>query len=333
MYAMGSKKMLNMLILEILQKYSDEGHRLLQKDIVTLLKQEYDMDCDRRTVKSNVFSLIDMGYEINTEDGYYLAERPFEDAELRLLIDSVLFAKTLSNKQAKDLIRKLQGMSSKYFQAKVSHISNLPELQHTNNKQVLYSLDTINDAISEHKQISFIYNSYGTDCKLHPRKAEPYLINPYQMVANNGRYYLIGNYDKYDNISHYRIDKMTDVKCLKSKAKSQKQVKGLENGLNLPKHMAEHIYMFGGESVFIKIELQKYLMNELVDWFGNDFQVLNEKAESIVIRLKCNEHAMRYWALQYGPHLEVLEPESLRDVIRQDVCGMYEKYTQKKGEL
>ena len=40
------------------------------------------------------------------------------------------------------------------------------------------------------------------------------------MVANNGRYYLMGNYDKYDNVAHFRVDKMTDVRILDEKAKT-----------------------------------------------------------------------------------------------------------------
>ena len=67
------------------------------------------------------------------EDGYYLAEREFEDAELRMLIDSVLFSKNLTQKQARTLIDKLRAKGNKYFPAKVSHISNLPEMQHSDN--------------------------------------------------------------------------------------------------------------------------------------------------------------------------------------------------------
>ena len=37
MYATGNKKMLNMLILKILQQYSDEQHALKQQDIIKLL--------------------------------------------------------------------------------------------------------------------------------------------------------------------------------------------------------------------------------------------------------------------------------------------------------
>lgn len=210
MFATGNKKMLNMLILEILEQYSDAEHHLTQKEIIRLLKLNYDMVCDRRSVKSNILYLKEMGYDIDMTSGYFLAERRFENAELRMLIDSVLFSKNISTKQAKDLIEKLESFGNRYFHAKVSHVSNLPELPHTDNKQVMYVLDALNDAIEQKKKVSFTYNSYGTDFKLHPRRKEPYLVNPYQLVANNGFYYLIGNYDKYDDVSHYRVDRMTN---------------------------------------------------------------------------------------------------------------------------
>lgn len=205
-------------------------------------------------------------------------------------------------------------------------MSNLPELHRTNNKQAMYSLDAINDAIAERKKISFIYNNVGTDFKLVPRREEPYVVNPYQIVANNGRFYLISNYDKYDNVAHFRIDKMTEVRMLDEKVKPIKQVKGLENGLNLPKHMAEHIYMFSGESVPIKLKTTTDMMSELVDWFGNDFTIMKHHGDDIVARVICNYNAMRYWALQYGPYVEILSPESLRNELRGDAEKMLEKY-------
>ena len=326
MYATANKKMLNMLILEILKQYSDENHSLTQQEIIRLLKQNYGMECDRRSVKNNVQYLKELGYDISMEKGYKLLSREFDDAELRILIDSVLFSKSISTRQAKELITKIRGLASNYFNAKVSHVCNLPELQRTANKQAMYSLDTINDAIADKKQISFIYNYMGTDFKLHPKREEPYIVNPYQIVANNGRFYLIANYDKYDNVANFRLDRMTDVKMLSNKTKPMKQVKGLENGLNLPKHMAEHIYMFSGESEIVKIKTTADMMSELTDWFGNDFSVMKQDGDEIVARIKCNLNAMRYWALQYGPWVEVIEPKSLRNTIAKDIVSMSEKY-------
>lgn len=209
MYATGSKKMLNMLILNILRMYSDDNHSLTQQEIIRLLDTNYGMQCDRRSVKANVLALRELGYDISIDDGYRLISRDFDDVELRILIDSVLFSKSISTKQAKDLVSKLQGFGSKYFNAKVSHVSNLPELRRTINKQAIYGLETLNDAIAAKHKVSFIYNDVGTDFKLHLRWNMNYIVNPYQIVACNGRFYLIGNYDKYDNVSHFRM-----IRCL-----------------------------------------------------------------------------------------------------------------------
>ena len=72
------------------------------------------------------------------------------------------------------------------------------------------------------------------------------------MVATNGRYYLICNYDKYDSIANYRVDRMTNIKILDDARKPIESLK--EGGLNLPKHMAEHLYMFAGDSVHAKFK-------------------------------------------------------------------------------
>ncbi len=326
MYGTGNKKMLNMLILEILRTYTDEDHSLTQQEIIKLLDKNYGMECDRRSVKNNVLSLKEMGYDIYMDKGYKLLSREFDDAELRILIDSVLFSKSISNKQAKELIEKLRNLASNFFKAKISHISNLPEINRTINKQALYSLDAINDAIAEKKKISFIYNVIGTDFKLHPKYDEAYIVNPYQIVANNGRFYLIGNYDKYDNISHYRIDRMTDVRIIDERVKPMSKIPELEKGLNLPKHMAEHVYMFSGPSVIAKIKTTEDMMSELVDWFGTDFKILKNENHEITVRLSCNGNALRYWALQYGRFVEILEPKPLRDQIIEDILNIKNKY-------
>ena len=326
MYATGNKKMLNMLILDVLRRYTDENHSLTQQEIIKLLDMNYGMVCDRRSVKSNVLSLKELGYEIDMKDGYRLLTREFDDAELRILIDSVLFSKSISAKQAKDLISKIQGLASNHFNAKVSHVSNLPELHRTINKQAMYGLDTLNDAIAAKHQVSFIYNDVDTDMKLHPRRKEPYIVNPYQIVACNGRFYLIGNYDKYDNVSHFRIDKMTEVVDLGTKVKPMKKVEGLEHGLNLPKHMAEHIYMFSGPTVNVKLETTREIFSEITDWFGTDIKILEEDGDKLILRINCNENAMRYWALQYGVYVEVLEPKSLRDRLIKDMKDMLKRY-------
>ena len=326
MYGNDRKKILILLILEILQKNTDTDHHLSQKEILRILENEYGVTCDRRSVKANVEALADIGYDINMDDGYYFASRDFEDAELRMLIDSVLFSHHISLQQGKRLIEKLKSQGSKFFQAKVSHVRALPDLNHTDNKHIMIVVDTLNDAIEEKKKVEFVYNSYGTDFKLHPRENSPYLVSPYQMVASNGRYYLLANSDKYPDITHFRIDRITDIRMTELPVKPAKEINGMEHGLNLPKHMAEHTYMFCGESASVQLKAPALMMNDLIDWFGRDFRIVSKTGDEIVISVKCNYNAMFYWALQYGAYVEVLSPPKLRKELAETIRAMNEKY-------
>ena len=105
-----------------------------------------------------------------------------------------------------------------------------------------------------------------------------------------------------------------------------KCVKGLEKGINLPKHMAEHMYLFGGEGSRILMKAKKSIFNDLVDWFGTDFSVLSEEKDWYKISVSCSEEAMFLWAMQYNTNVEILEPINLREKIGERAREMAEKY-------
>lgn len=345
------KKQLILNVLDILKKYTDEDHRLSQKEIVDILRVEYDMSADRKSVRRNILDLIELGYEIEyseairmvpnkatgeLEESYIWSDfylvREFADSELRLLIDSLLFSKHIPYSQCKELIGKLEGLSNRYFRSKVKHIRTMPDSS-LDNHQLFYTIDILDEAISRGRQVSFCYNRYGTDKKLHAEKdangkVREYIINPYQIAATNGRYYLIANYDKYENVSHYRLDRITDIKILQSEVKPIKQVKGLENGFSLPKHMAEHIYMFSGESIPVVFKAKKYIVGDVLDWFGKNVEFSDETEDEITVRVTVNEKAMRRWALQYALHTKIISPQNLAQQIKEDLAAATKNYTE-----
>lgn len=349
MYTKQPKKLLIMNILAILRRYSDADHRLSQKDIMEILETEYEMTADRKAIKRNLMNLIDFGYDLEYSESvrrnkageeeiiytdWYL-NREFSDAELRLLIDSLLFSKHVPYSQCKELIEKIEGLSSRYFKSKVRHICNLPEDQ-PKNTELFYTIEILDEAIERGRQVQFRYGDYGTDKHLHLRtdsegRIRDYLVNPYQMVATNGKYYLIGNYDKYDNISYYRIDHIRDIQLVDHPAKSQKKVKGMERGLNLPRHMAEHIYMFSGDSARIMMKTTPGMAGELIDWFGNGITFTEETKDSVIAHVTANLQAMRFWALQYAPYVTILEPKELVDKIISDLKESSFKYENRES--
>ena len=347
MYTKQPKKLLIMNTLDILRRHSDSEHRLSQKDIIDLLRTEYEMDADRKSVKRNLMNLIDFGYNLeyteivrHGKDGeeeiihtdWYL-NRDFSDAELRLLIDSLLFSKHIPHSQCRELIEKIEGLSNRHFRSSVRHICNLPTDQ-PHNGELFYTIEILDEAIEKNKQVTFHYGDYGTDMKLHLRtdsSGEPrrYLLNPYQMVATNGKYYLICNMDKYDSVAHYRVDRIRDIELLDTPAKAQHKVKGLEYGLNLPKHMAEHVYMFTGESERVTLRTTPGMAGELIDWFGNGITFTDETEDSVVAHVTANLQAIRFWALQYAPYVTVLAPQSLVEMVKKDLKDAMSYYQNK----
>lgn len=349
MYTAKPKKLLIINILDILRRYTDEDHRLSQKDIVEILRNEYSMNVERKSVRRNILNLIDFGYEIEysesvrivpnaktgeLEESYILSDfylvRDFNDSELRLLIDSLLFSKHIPYSQCKELVKKLEGLSSQYFKARAKHISTMPD-NSPQNKQLFYTIEILDEAISRSRQVSFTYNDFGVDKNLHPRlssdrKPRKYTVNPYQIAAANGRYYLICNYDKYDDVGNYRLDRITDIKLLDVPAKPTRKVRGLEHGFDLPRHMAEHVYMFSGESATVTFRMKKYLINDAVDWFGKEIEFFDESEEEVNAKVYVNLAAMRRWAMQYAVHMRVLSPQSLVNEVTSDIKAAMGNY-------
>lgn len=331
------RKKLNFAILEILRQYTDAEHTLNQNDIVEILERDFDITADRKSIKRNITSLLDMGYPIEfketlrkypnkegrMEESYILSdfymERDFTDAELRLLIDSLLFSKHIPYSQCRELVGKIEGLSNRYFRSRVRFISTLPE-NAPKNKELFYTIEILDEAIASGKQVAFTYNEYGTDKKLHS-KGE-YVFSPYQMAATNGRYYLIGKSEKYEDISNFRIDRITGIRLLKTDAVPSVG----KRAWDLPKHMAEHIYMFAGKSIPVTFRMKKVILNDAVDWFGKDIVFYEETEDAVTARVIVNWNAMRCWAAQYCRFVRILTPVDLAETVKSDMQASLENY-------
>lgn len=338
-----SKKRMLFNILDILRKYTDKNHRLSQKEIETILKEEYEMTADRKSIKTNLMKLEEFGYDIaysesvrmiknkttgeleenNILTDFYL-ERDFEDSELRLLIDGLLFSKHLPYSQCKELVDKIEKLSNIYFRSRVKHIATMPK-DRTNNKQIFYNIDVIDEAISHNKKVRFKYVEYDTDLKQRPKKDEKgkdrlYVVSPYQMAAKEGKYYLICNYDKYDDISNYRLDRITDIELMDEKTKPFESLRGSDGRrLDLAKYMNEHVYMYSSGSSKVKLRVVNAMISDIVDMFGNDIKFSDKDDTHVTVAVKANETSVLQFAKNYAPDVVILEPKELRDQAIDDL--------------
>lgn len=339
MYEKQTKKMLIMNILNILKNHSDGEHRLSQKDIIDYLRSDYDMDVERKAVIRNINNLIDEGYDINYSEiergkgknknvmqtDFYLI-RDFEDAELRLLIDGLIFSKYIPYSQCKELIKKLENLSNEYFKSRTKYIQLLKNDMPTN-RELFYTIDVIDEAISKGKKVEFNYCNYDINKKLVAKKGDNgkdrfYRVSPYNIVATSGRYYLLGVYEGYEEIANIRLDRIKNIKLTNEKlVPNESPIK------NLSKHMMEQIYMHSGDAVKVTFEFPDRLFNDVIDWFGRDIDFKDKGKGTIEAKCEVNPYAMKYWALQYGDYVKVTSPKSLIDEIKYSIKTLQKTYS------
>lgn len=112
-----------------------------------------------------------------------------------------------------------------YEQKRYDYIFKTDEILRYDNKSFLYTIDTIMRAIEDNKQISFTYNEFMTNKKTKTRfDDKEFIINPYFMINNRGKYYLVCNYYKYDTLSNYKIECVSNIKILNSPIRPLKEL-------------------------------------------------------------------------------------------------------------
>lgn len=321
----NNKKLSILYTLQILKDYSDENHLLSQNEIVKKIYSIYGMECERKSIGTNIDSLIDFGYDIvKTNSGCFLASREFEASEIRFLIDAVFSSKSIDGRHSRELANRLSNLLSSYQRKQYKYIYKADELNRTNNKELFYNIDIINEAIEKNKQIQFEYNRFCY--KENNKRKKPYIVNPYCLINNQGKYFLVCNYDYFDEIGNYKLERIHNIKILDTDIKPIKQVKGFENGLDIAKYANENIYMFATNSVNAIIQIYDDWATAYVEeWFGKNAKFY-EKDNKIYADVVVNESSLIYWCLQYGEVIEIIEPKTCRDKIRDIVTEMFKRY-------
>lgn len=318
-------------LLKVLQEHSSSDHPLTNKQVIDYLQSGYSITITPNTLRAHIGRLTMMGYEISTfEDngrGLYLErDEEYDDEEVRVLIDSVLTSRYIPEKQAQQLIKKLTRLGGKDFPKQLQYIYPLNAWNHSRNKSFFWNLACLTDAIAAGKQAEFYYNTVNPDGTLQHR-GRLARVHPYSVVCTNGQYYLICSLGRYDQLLHYRIDRMTEVKMRDKPARKIETVPGYEAGLNLAQYVQSHHFMYGGTQVSVLLRMPVERAGDVLDSFGSQAKMRDLGDGSMEVSLCAAQANIRYFALQFGASgCEVLKPESLRRQLQEDIKLLASRY-------
>lgn len=323
--SLEAKKTLIFRLYQVLYEYSDADRPLTQSKIIELLEKNYGIEAERKAIGRNVSYLMEMGIDIvGTPKGCYLAERHFEHSELRVLIDSILCSRHINPSHSGALIEKLIKFGGRNFKAHVKHVFSVNDWSKSENQEFFYNIDLIDEAIEKEVQITFDYNKYGIDKKLH--KSKSHKVSPYQMILHNQRYFLMACHEKWQHIRYFRLDRITNIELSEETATPLRTIDGYENGIDYKRFSSALPYMFSDEPQSVTFSIDgEWMLDQIVDWFGFNFKT-ERKDGQILITVNVSLDAMEYWAMQYLNNVEILSPGSLRKRIAKNVQKATEKY-------
>lgn len=294
----------------ILEKYSDEEHLLSMQDIIGKFAEDYGMTIDRRTVYSSIATLNKLGFEISEYDkrrqGYYLMTRLFEPSEIRLMMDAVYSQKSIPQKQTSDLIEKLQSVLSIHQRKNYKHLFSAEAEKKTQNRSVFFNIDSLDIAIARKVKVDFIYNQYGLDKRLHPRRKERYVVSPYGMVCDNQNYYLLCIKEGKSDLGYYRIDLMKDIRVLDAPIDFPASKVDIKTA-------RKTVYAYAGKPVDIVLRCTNKVIGGVIDEFGTGIRITADDNDHFIARFKSAPQGVLFWTMQYLTDVEVLEPESMRE--------------------
>lgn len=259
----------------------------------------------------------------------------FSFDELDTIINALYFSKTVNEEERDRLIYKLAKLSSKRYQKKwFSENNDRPVIKNifqgiVNNNdasrtELKKNIALIQSAIDEKVKIQFIMNVYNAERELVPSwtdekgKAILRKVTPYHILVYNDRYYMLANYERYSNLSIWRIDLMSNVKLLEEAGRPKQEIKGMTNTWNGQEYMEQHLNMFYDDPVKVTLKVPNDHYTMMVDWFGNSFvkwKAIDEKYDMVFVT--CSEAAMINWAMQYSGVVEVLGPSDVQDAIEK----------------
>lgn len=319
-------------ILDFLKRESDEEHPVTAADICEYLDSQ-GIAAERKSVYADISALTDYGADIvrsGSPRGWFLASREFEEPEIYLLADAVRTAGFISAAKTRELVKKLDSFVSRYQVQKRENRVYFSSCVKSVNEEIFYSIDKISRAVSEKKKIRFEYVNrvLSPDRSIEKQKREM-LISPYALTWQDDHYYVIGNYEKYDNLIHLRLDRMYKVEITDMPQRHFSEVSEYTDYFDTPDYTAKLFGMHGGEIYDIELKCSKKITEQAADRFGEDIFIKKVTDEDFCFTVRAAlSDALVSWVISYGDRVEVLEPQILRDMVvnrTEKVLGLYNR--------
>ncbi|MBQ3558610.1 MAG: WYL domain-containing protein [Agathobacter sp.] len=300
-------------IAQYLMENTDEKHAVSTPQLIEYLNSQ-GIKAERKSIYNDIDTLNDFGMDIIRSEehrgGYMLASRPFELAEVKLLVDLVQSSKFITEKKSRELITKLETLTSKYDAKAMRRQVEIIGRSKTLNETIYYNVDMVHTAISQNVKIRFHYFDWDVNKKMKLRHDGAwYEVSPWRLTWDDENYYLMAFDEKANEIRFYRVDKIVDI-ALTQEAREGKE--SFEH-LDMAEFSKKTFGMFAGEEKTVRLRCENSLTGVIIDTFGTDIALRPDGDNHFIARAEVVVSSQFFgWLAGLGPRVEIISPDEVR---------------------
>ena len=347
-----NQRMKHFLVLQYLMQETDQDHPATVEDITEYLKSQ-GIYAERRSVYKDIKE-INIAMRMTDRDdplpydeakeyaedepeenviaykhksGYYVQKRLPDFDTVKLISECIYSAKFIPESQCEYLIEDISSLLSIHQREKLKCNVRLVGRVRSQNKAIRVIIDTVNDAIKHKQKISFKYQKYviqDPKKQVERRHGEQYVVSPFELILNDGNYYLLSYDDKKKDIRTYRVDRMKDVCILDEKREGTEKFREI----NLDSYIQRVFSMYGGENKRVKLVFINSLLDSMIDRFGTKdvfYGVEDDKHSYLSAYVEVSDQFFG-WLLGFGRRVRLVEPSAVVEDFKgylDKIRGMY----------
>lgn len=312
----AEQKIRALLLYEILQEQTDEQNGLTIRELIAALGKR-GIFAVRKTLYEDIAVLNEYGYEIWCEKAgksnrYYVVDRKFDRTEVQILLQAIQSARFLTNNKTEKLTIKLLKLLGKTDAEQLQNLATVSACK-AHNERIYYSIDAITTAITNRKQLSFLY--FDTDLhgeRVYRQDKKRYIVNPLGITYNKDNLYLVCYSDKYGKAVNYRADRMDEVRVEETEIKVFPQYKDFD----ISEYMKERFEMYGGESEDVELIFPKEMAELAIERFSKENIYLRGNFALVRTRVQVSKTFFA-WLTMFEGKVKVQSPLKVREQYKE----------------
>ena len=327
--AKGSNQKLKLIyLIKILLEKTDDNHSITMPEMIEALAA-YDVTAERKSIYTDIDTIRELGIDVIGEQKgktfyYHVADRQFELAELKLLVDVIQSSKFITARKSKELIKKLEGLASEHEAKQLQRQVYVSGRIKTMNESIYYNVDEIHNAIASNRKIKFQYFQWNVKKEMELRKeGKFYEISPWALSWDDENYYMIGFDAEADMIKHYRVDKMLKIGYVEEPREGRE----LFEKFDMAAYARKSFGMFGGEEQYVKLLCDNSLAGVIIDRFGKEVMMVpvDEGHFNANVNVAVSEPFLG-WVFALGDKVKITGPENVVEQMKELAKKTYERY-------